>query len=117
MDRALLVVPICRRAAIHLMGIRNNVLSPAPPIHDVIDRAGILHSHRARHRTSLTRTAPTVKRDRGCGRLRFVPAGTTYGLTPLMIVLLAIWDGVWKLIALWKSARTNQILINGTVRA
>jgi hypothetical protein len=35
--------------------------------------------------------------------------------TPLMVliisvvVLLAIWDGVWKLIALWKSARNNQL--------
>jgi hypothetical protein len=35
--------------------------------------------------------------------------------TPLMvliitaIVILAIWDGVWKLIALWKSARNNQL--------
>ena len=26
-----------------------------------------------------------------------------------LIVLLAIWDGVWKLIALWKSARNNQL--------
>ena len=25
------------------------------------------------------------------------------------IVLVAIWDGVWKLIALWKSARNNQL--------
>ena len=25
------------------------------------------------------------------------------------IVILAIWDGVWKLIALWKSARHNQL--------
>jgi hypothetical protein len=25
------------------------------------------------------------------------------------IVLLAIWDGVWKLIALWKSARNEQL--------
>jgi hypothetical protein len=25
------------------------------------------------------------------------------------IVLLAIWDGVWKLIALWKSARHDQL--------
>ena len=25
------------------------------------------------------------------------------------IVLLAIWDGVWKIIALWKSARHNQL--------
>ena len=25
------------------------------------------------------------------------------------IVVLAIWDGVWKLIALWKSARNNQL--------
>lgn len=35
--------------------------------------------------------------------------------TPLLIlicsviVLLAIWDGVWKLIAMWKSARNNQL--------
>jgi hypothetical protein len=27
----------------------------------------------------------------------------------IAIVLLAIWDGVWKLIALWKSARHNQL--------
>ena len=26
-----------------------------------------------------------------------------------VIVLLAIWDGVWKLIAMWKSARNNQL--------
>ena len=25
------------------------------------------------------------------------------------IILVAIWDGVWKLIALWKSARNNQL--------
>ena len=25
------------------------------------------------------------------------------------IVIVAIWDGVWKLIALWKSARHNQL--------
>ena len=35
--------------------------------------------------------------------------------TPLMVliisavVVLAIWDGVWKLIALWKSARNDQL--------
>ena len=35
--------------------------------------------------------------------------------TPLLIlicsviILLVIWDGVWKLIALWKSARNNQL--------
>ena len=27
----------------------------------------------------------------------------------IAIVLLVIWDGVWKLIALWKSARHNQL--------
>jgi hypothetical protein len=27
----------------------------------------------------------------------------------IVIVLVAIWDGVWKLIALWKSARHNQM--------
>jgi hypothetical protein len=26
-----------------------------------------------------------------------------------VIVVLAIWDGVWKLIALWKSARNEQL--------
>lgn len=26
-----------------------------------------------------------------------------------VIILLAIWDGVWKLIALWKSARNGQL--------
>ncbi len=35
--------------------------------------------------------------------------------TPLLVmfivalILLAIWDGVWKVIALWKSARNNQL--------
>jgi hypothetical protein len=35
--------------------------------------------------------------------------------TPLLalfisvIILVAIWDGVWKLIAMWKSARNNQL--------
>jgi hypothetical protein len=27
----------------------------------------------------------------------------------IVIILLAIWDGVWKLIALWKSARHDQL--------
>jgi hypothetical protein len=27
----------------------------------------------------------------------------------IVIILLAIWDGVWKMIALWKSARHNQL--------
>ncbi len=27
----------------------------------------------------------------------------------IVILLLAIWDGVWKLIALWKSARHDQL--------
>jgi len=26
-----------------------------------------------------------------------------------VIILLAIWDGVWKVIAMWKSARNNQL--------
>jgi predicted permease len=36
-------------------------------------------------------------------------------LSPLLLLLipviiaLAIWDGVWKLIALWKSARNDQL--------
>ena len=25
------------------------------------------------------------------------------------LVLIAIWDGVWKVIAMWKSARNNQL--------
>jgi hypothetical protein len=27
----------------------------------------------------------------------------------VVLVLVAIWDGVWKLIALWRSARNNQL--------
>jgi uncharacterized membrane protein len=27
----------------------------------------------------------------------------------VVIIFLAIWDGIWKLIALWKSARNNQL--------
>jgi uncharacterized membrane protein len=27
----------------------------------------------------------------------------------VVIIFLAIWDGIWKLIALWKSARHNQL--------
>ena len=36
-------------------------------------------------------------------------------ITPLFVlflavlILLAIWDGVWKVIAMWKSARHNQL--------
>lgn len=26
-----------------------------------------------------------------------------------VIIVLTIWDGVWKLIAMWKSARNNQM--------
>jgi len=33
----------------------------------------------------------------------------TLTLVVAMIVVLALWDGVWKLIALWKSARNNQL--------
>ena len=28
----------------------------------------------------------------------------------IVIILLAIWDGVWKLIAMWKSARHGQLV-------
>jgi predicted permease len=27
----------------------------------------------------------------------------------VLIIILAIWDAVWKLIALWKSARNDQL--------
>lgn len=27
----------------------------------------------------------------------------------ILIIILAIWDGIWKLIALWKSARNNHL--------
>ena len=30
-------------------------------------------------------------------------------LIVLVIVLLVIWDGVWKLVAMWKSGRNNQL--------
>lgn len=26
-----------------------------------------------------------------------------------VIIILAIWEGIWKLIALWKSARNNEL--------
>lgn len=26
-----------------------------------------------------------------------------------VIILLVIWDGIWKVIAMWKSARNNQL--------
>lgn len=28
----------------------------------------------------------------------------------ILLILIVIWDGVWKLIALWKSARRNQLV-------
>ena len=35
--------------------------------------------------------------------------GPLLALIIFVVVVLAIWDGVWKLIALWKSARNNQL--------
>lgn len=35
--------------------------------------------------------------------------GPLLALLITAIVILAIWDGVWKLIALWKSARNGQL--------
>ena len=29
-------------------------------------------------------------------------------LVPL-IIILSVWDGIWKLIALWKAARNNEL--------
>jgi hypothetical protein len=37
------------------------------------------------------------------------PAAPWFVLLIVAIVLVAIWDGVWKLIAMWKSARNNQL--------
>ena len=37
---------------------------------------------------------------------------TSFLLEPIVIILiiiLSIWDAVWKLIALWKSARNNHL--------
>jgi len=31
------------------------------------------------------------------------------GLLIPVIILLAIWDGVWKVVGMWKSARNNQL--------
>jgi hypothetical protein len=31
------------------------------------------------------------------------------GLLIPVIILLALWDGVWKVIGMWKSARNNQL--------
>jgi len=35
--------------------------------------------------------------------------GPMLALFICVIVVLAIWDGVWKLIAMWKSARHQQL--------
>ncbi|HUC85948.1 MAG TPA: DUF5652 family protein [Candidatus Acidoferrales bacterium] len=35
--------------------------------------------------------------------------GPWLALLIIGLVMLAIWDGVWKLIALWKSARNSQL--------
>jgi predicted permease len=35
--------------------------------------------------------------------------GPLLALIIAAIVVVAIWDGIWKLIALWKSARHNQL--------
>lgn len=35
--------------------------------------------------------------------------GPLFVVFVIAIILLAIWDGVWKLIAMWKSARHNQL--------
>lgn len=33
---------------------------------------------------------------------------TVYTFLPL-IIILAIWDGIWKLIAMWKAGRNNHL--------
>ncbi len=35
--------------------------------------------------------------------------GLLLALIICVVVILVIWDGIWKLIALWKSARNNQL--------
>ena len=35
--------------------------------------------------------------------------GVSHLLFIVIIVILAIWDGVWKLIALWKAARNGDL--------
>ena len=52
---------------------------PVPPAHDVINRAGILHSHRARHEATLTKTPPSVKRPDGGGCKPSQPMGEPRG--------------------------------------
>lgn len=32
-----------------------------------------------------------------------------FALLMSLIVLVALWDGVWKVIGMWKSARNNQV--------
>ena len=32
-----------------------------------------------------------------------------FGLLIPLLILLAVWDGVWKAIGMWKSARNNQM--------
>ena len=35
--------------------------------------------------------------------------GPLFALFVTVIILLALWDGVWTLIAMWKSARHDQL--------
>jgi hypothetical protein len=36
-------------------------------------------------------------------------AGPLVALIIFAVIVLAIWDGVWKVISLWKSARNGQL--------
>jgi hypothetical protein len=40
-------------------------------------------------------------------KMEFINENLTW-LLPL-IIALALWEGVWKLVALWKSARNNHL--------
>jgi predicted permease len=40
----------------------------------------------------------------------FNPNAPWVVLLVILLIIVGIWDGVWKLIALWKSARNDQIV-------
>ena len=37
------------------------------------------------------------------------PAPALFLLLIPVLILIAVWDGVWKVIGMWKSARNNQL--------
>lgn len=40
----------------------------------------------------------------------FASIATNLGISLWLLVILFIWSGIWKIIALWKSARNNSLV-------